>query len=353
MFNKRAVSIISGSEEGSESSGRSKTSPLSSTSSVASGQQRAVRDGHPSLSCTPCPTVEPGKCCTAHTDPATGRLPKIAPRAASLRSTSLPHCGYAYGLLGPACAVSASLVSAPQSVSLAHSDHQARLCDSVRPASRQVQRCPLHFSESCRCPCFACGGRSPTGEGRDRAGPSSRYDVRVLQPLLHCTQEKRWVTTGLGPASFESEPSQATVQNAHAETHFRVQPLTASCSAQLAHSWPRGLRKYAFPPVSLLAQTLCKVREDEEQVLIVAPYWPNRTWFPELTLLMTAPPWRIPLRKDLLSQRRGTLWHLRPDFWKLHVWSPDGTRRFKVTYPLRYLTPSLWHVHRLQDVLTL
>ncbi len=27
-----------------------------------------------------------------------------------------------------------------------------------------------------------------------------------------------------------------------------------------------GLRKYAFPPVSLLAQTLCKVREDEEQV---------------------------------------------------------------------------------------
>ncbi len=55
IFNKRAVSVISGSEEGSESSGRSKTSPLSSTSSVASGQQRAVRDGHPSLSCTPCP----------------------------------------------------------------------------------------------------------------------------------------------------------------------------------------------------------------------------------------------------------------------------------------------------------
>ncbi len=93
IFNKRAVSVISGSEEGSESSGRSKTSPLSSTSSVASGQQCAVRDGHPSLSCTPCPTVEPGKCCTAHSDPATGRLPKRARRAASLRSTSLPHCG--------------------------------------------------------------------------------------------------------------------------------------------------------------------------------------------------------------------------------------------------------------------
>ncbi len=42
-------------------------------------------------------------------------------------------------------------------------------------------------------PCLACGDRSPTGEGRDRAGPSCRYEVRVLQPLLHCTQEKWWL----------------------------------------------------------------------------------------------------------------------------------------------------------------
>ncbi len=89
-----------------------------------------------------------------------------------------------------------------------------------------------------------------------------------------------------------------------------------------------SLRKYAFPPVSLLAQTLCKVREYEEQVLLVAPYWPNRTWFPKLMLLATAPPWQIPLRRDLLSQRGGILWHPRPDLWNLHVWSLDGTRRF-------------------------
>ncbi len=93
----------------------------------------------------------------------------------------------------------------------------------------------------------------------------------------------------------------------------------------LAHSWPRALREYAFPPVSLLAQTLCKLREDEEQVLLVAPHWPIRTWFPELISLATAPPWRIPLRKDLLSQGLGTIWHPRPDLWNLHVWLLDGT----------------------------
>ncbi len=97
----------------------------------------------------------------------------------------------------------------------------------------------------------------------------------------------------------------ASPDTSHCQLFYSLSEGTLGMDA-LAHSWPRGLCKYAFPPVSLLAQTLCKVREDEEQVLLVAPYWPNRTWFPELMLLATAPPWQIPLRRDLLSQRGGT-----------------------------------------------
>ncbi len=119
----------------------------------------------------------------------------------------------------------------------------------------------------------------------------------------------------------------ASPETTHCQEFYSLTEATLSTDA-LAHSWPRGLRKYAFPPASLLAQTLCKIREDEEQILLVAPYWSNKTWFPELMLLATAPPWPIPLRKDLLSQRWGTLWHPRPDLWKLNVWSLDGTRRF-------------------------
>ncbi len=114
--------------------------------------------------------------------------------------------------VGSAGTGSRSLVSAPRSVSVAPADHQTRLHHSVRPASPQVQGCPLHFSESCRCPCPVCGNHSPAGEGCDRTGPSSRYEVGVLQPLLHCAQEKRWVTTDLGSASFEPCTSQADVK---------------------------------------------------------------------------------------------------------------------------------------------
>ncbi|XDV49855.1 hypothetical protein PO909_019027 [Leuciscus waleckii] len=58
IFNKRAVSSISGSEEGQESSGGRESLPLSSASSIASGQQCAVRERNQAASCTSCP-VEP------------------------------------------------------------------------------------------------------------------------------------------------------------------------------------------------------------------------------------------------------------------------------------------------------
>ncbi len=169
---------------------------------------------------------ESGECYTTHPDPAPRhhRPGLHRPRAGSLCSTSLPHHGYVGGSVGAAGTVSRSLASAPQSVSVAPTDHQTRLCDSVRPASPQVQGHPVHFSQTRRCSCLACGNRSPTGEGCDRAGPSSRYEVGVVQPLLHCAQERWWVTTDLGSASFEPCTSQAAVQDVDAETHFWMRP---------------------------------------------------------------------------------------------------------------------------------
>ncbi len=115
----------------------------------------------------------------------------------------------------------------------------------------------------------------------------------------------------------------ASPESSHCQLYFSLTEGPLGTDA-LAHSWPRALRKYAFSPVSLLAQTLCKLREDEEQVLLVAPHWPTRTWFPELISLATAPPWRIPPKKDLLFQGLGTIWHPRPDLWNLHVWHHPG-----------------------------
>ncbi len=121
-----------------------------------------------------------------------------------------------------------------------------------------------------------------------------------------------------------------------------------------------GLTQVCVSPVSLLAQTLCKLREDEEQVLLVAPHWPTRTWFPKLISLATAPPWHIPLRKDLPSQGLGTIWHPRPDLWNLHVWLLDGTAVVETiiqarapstrqTYALKWSLFATWCSSRRED----
>ncbi len=80
--------------------------------------------------------------------------------------------------------LSGSLASASQSVSLAPSDHQTRLCDSVRPASSQFQGRPLQLSEGSRCSCLACRNHSPTGEGCDRAGPPAVLRTRFFRPYF-------------------------------------------------------------------------------------------------------------------------------------------------------------------------
>ncbi len=69
--------------------------------------------------------------------------------------------------------------------------------------------------------CLACRDHSPVGEGYNGAGPSSRCEDGVLQPLLHCTQERLWVKANLGFARLELSPSQAPTQDAHAEAHVR------------------------------------------------------------------------------------------------------------------------------------
>ncbi len=85
-------------------------------------------------------------------------------------------------------------------------------------------------------------------------GPSSRDEVRVLQPLLHRTQESQWVTTNLGPARSEPGPSQAPVQDVDAETHLSMRPsLRLVCSDR-----PEGrLLQCLVPPSTQTISPLC------------------------------------------------------------------------------------------------
>ncbi len=52
--------------------------------------------------------------------------------------------------------------------------------------------------------------------------------------------------------------------------------------------------------------------------------WPGRVWFPNLFSLLDGPPLELPIRRDLLSQAGGSIFHPHPELWKLWAWPLRG-----------------------------
>ena len=117
----------------------------------------------------------------------------------------------------------------------------------------------------------------------------------------------------------------ATSANHHCSVYFSPfwDPQSAGTDAFL-QSWD-GLQAYAFPPWSVIPRVLAKLRASQGTLLtLVAPYWPQRPWFPELLDLAVAPSVVLPCRPDLLFQPLSGLRH--PDLFRLrlHAWKLSG-----------------------------
>ena len=88
----------------------------------------------------------------------------------------------------------------------------------------------------------------------------------------------------------------------------------------LLQSW-NGWQVYAFPPWSLIPAVLKKLRSSSGVLLtIIAPYWPQRPWFPDLLDLVLDGPVALPLSYDLLRQPHFHRHHLGVSGLSLHAW---------------------------------
>ncbi len=143
---------------------------------------------------------------------------------------------------------------AAQPVSLAHAHNSTRLRDSVRQATSQVQRRSRDVGGSPERPCLARGDCCPPGKGCNRAGPSSRDEAGVLQPLLHRTQERWWPSANPGSVSLEPGFTQAPVQDADAQAHDQMH----SAPGLVCSDRPEGRLLSRFDPsATQTVSTVC------------------------------------------------------------------------------------------------
>ena len=120
----------------------------------------------------------------------------------------------------------------------------------------------------------------------------------------------------------------ATSENRQCSIFFSPfrDPMAAGTDAFL-QPWD-GLQAYAFPPWSIIPRVLAKLRESQgTEFTLVAPYWPQRAWFPDLLHLSLAPPVTLPLCPDLLRLPRSRSLYQGLHRLRLHAWRLSGASR--------------------------
>ncbi len=215
FLKERAISFSSGFSGPWDDSVRRPASSLSPTTHFASSQESTVRGRYSSPRTSGQSRLGPrefGEDASEHTAFCT-----IHPY-----SLLLHHHRYVDCAVGAACTASGGVAHAAQSVSLAHAHNSTRLRNSVRQATSQVQQRSRDVGGSPEHPCFVRGDCCPPGKGCNQAGPSSRDEAGVLQPLLHRTQERWWPSANPGTASLEPGFAQAPVQDADAQAHDQM-----------------------------------------------------------------------------------------------------------------------------------
>ena len=113
-------------------------------------------------------------------------------------------------------------------------------------------------------------------------------------------------------------------------------PMSAGTDAML-QSWD-GLQAYAFPLFGLLPRVLAKVRASRNlELTLVASFWPQHLWFPDLLELLLEVPLFLPKRRGLLRQPHFYRFHQQLSVLQLTAFRISGDPRVRQVSLTRWL----------------
>ena len=168
-------------------------------------------------------------------------------------------------------------------------------------------------------PQFIMGSSNVTADALSRPnqviGSEWTLHQEVVDQLVH-----RW------PAVIDLF---ATALTARLPVYFSPasDPRAAGTDA-LLQPWD-DLQAYAFPPIAIIRRVLLKLRSSKNcELTLIAPFWPQRDWFPDLLELLSDVPITLSDRRDLLRQPHFHRFHqnlpmLRLTAWRLSSGSPS------------------------------
>jgi ribonuclease HI len=101
------------------------------------------------------------------------------------------------------------------------------------------------------------------------------------------------------------------------------------------------LYAFAFPPLAILSRVLRKIAQDKAMVILIAPMWTRREWYPLLLDLLVDFPYRLPVMRNLVTQEKGLLLHDNPAQLCLVAWRLSGMPSLREAFLEELLQPVL------------
>ena len=99
-----------------------------------------------------------------------------------------------------------------------------------------------------------------------------------------------------------------------------------------------NLQAYAFPPIAIIRRVLVKLRSSRNcELTLIAPFWPQREWFPDLLELLSDVPIALSSRKDLLRQPHFHRFHQNLPMLQLTAWRLSSDLPVRPASLLRWL----------------
>jgi hypothetical protein len=121
--------------------------------------------------------------------------------------------------------------------------------------------------------------------------------------------------------------------------YSRFPEQEAYATEALEFNW-KNIWAYAFPPMAILPIVINKIRDQGATVILIAPMWPRRTWYPEILQLLVDFPYQLPKMSNLLSQHKGRCLHPNPEIFHLVAWKLSGVPSLRKEFQQQLLKQS-------------
>lgn len=111
---------------------------------------------------------------------------------------------------------------------------------------------------------------------------------------------------------------------------------------------------YAYPPLCLIPRVLHHMSQCNCQIILIAPHWPRRHWYPTILQYLIACPLRLPNIKNLLVQPKTQIYHPKAEIFSLTAWllSTDRSKQEAFLKTLENFSQPLGEVERRRTILS-